>query len=309
MKPRALSPTIPGSTTDRTGTQGIQRRAVAAIRRRFAGLRAEVLAIFERIPRLALNDEVFGRIAYAFTPAQMAATSLNLAEALQRWIADAREPSALNWFTAYQAEAAQAGAAQSAANLTRLSAAYAASRTLAEVVTSEPYRLRATLAQFRNLDHWTALAAEQKSELSNIITKAVIDGKNPRAVRKEIIERLGVSEKRAYSYAQTEITNTLRDARIAEKQEAEEELGLSLGLLWTSALLPSTRPWHASRNGSVYTTEEVRQFYSERGNKFRCHCGLTECLLDEDGKPVLSDTARATFKRERESWDRTRKPR
>jgi len=309
MKPRALSPTIPGTTTDRTGTQGIQRRAVAAIRRRFAGLRAEVLAIFERIPRIALNEDQFGHTLYSFTAEQIAATSLNLAEAVQRWIADAREPSALNWFTVYQSEAAQAGAAQSAANLTRLSATYAASRTLAEVVTSEPYRLRATLAQFRNLDHWTALAAEQKSELSSIITKAVIDGKNPRAVRKEIMDRLGVSETRAYGYAQTEITNTLRDARIAEKQEAEDELGLSLGLLWTSALLPTTRPWHASRNGSVYTTEEVKAFYSERGNKYRCHCGITEVLLDEDGQPVLSDTARATFKRERESWDRTRKPR
>ena len=310
MKPRAQSPTIPGNPLDRTGTGGIQRRAMADIRRRFAGLLAEVLAIFERIPRYTVNqDATFGRWAYGMTPEQMQATSLALAEALARWLEAGRLPADMHWFTGYQADAAQAGAAQSAANLTRIVPAYAAARNLGQIVTSQPYRTRAALAATRNLDHWTGLSSQAKSELSGIITRAVIDGKNPRSVRKEIMERLGVSETRAYSYAQTEITNTLRDARMAEKQEAEDALGLNLGLLWTSALLPTTRPLHASRNGKVYTDEQVKEFYSRDGNKYRCHCGLTECLLDEDGNPVISDKARETFKRERETWEKTKKPR
>ena len=147
MKPRALSPTIPGNTSDRTGSGGIQRRAFAAIRQRFAGLRAEVLAIFERIPRVALNEEDFGRTAYQFTPEQIAATGLAIAEALSLWISGGRDPANQAWFAVYQADAAQMGAAQSAANLTRLSATYAAARSLQTIVTSEPYRTRALLAQ------------------------------------------------------------------------------------------------------------------------------------------------------------------
>ena len=195
------------------------------------------------------------------------------------------------------------------ANLQRLSGAYAAARSLEQVVFSEPYATRVALAQIRSYEHWTSLSAGMRSELSQIIGRAVADGKNPRAVRKEIMERLGVGETRAYGYAQTEITNTLRDARMAEKADAEERFGLSMGLLWTSALLPTTRPWHASRSGRVFDEAEVKAFYAVNGNRFRCHCSIVEVLLDEDGAPILTDRAREQFKRERETWARTRKPR
>ena len=308
-KKPARSPRIPGTSTDRTGSAGILRRANAAIRARFAGLLKEALAIFARVRVLSTNAEDFGRTVYMMTPDEAAATSYALQQALDRWILDGRTAAETFWWSAYVSDAASAGTVQSVANLTALSRAYAGARTLQTIAFSQPYRPRVALAQIRSYDHWTGLAAGQRAELSQIIGRAVADGRNPRAVRKEITERLGVSERQAYSYAQTDITNTLRDARMAEKAAAEEEFGLNLGLLWTSALLPMTRPWHASRNGKVYTTEQVQQFYSERGNKYRCHCGITECLLDEDGRPILSDAAKATFKRERASWERTRKPR
>ncbi len=307
----APSPIIPGSTTDRTGGAGILRRANAAIRARFAGLLRDVLATFDRIRVLRVNDGEgdFGRVLYALTPEEMAATVQALQDALERWIASGRDQASRHWFAGYEAEAAQLGTGQSVTNLTRLSPAYAASRSLEQVVFSEAYATRVALAQIRSYDHWTSLTAGMRSELSQIIGRAVADGKNPRAVRREIVERLGVSEARAYSYAQTEVTNTLRDARMAEMEDAEERFGLRMALLWTSALLPSTRPWHASRNGKTYTREEVRAFYSVNGNRYRCHCGITECLLDEDGRPILTDRARQQFKREREAWERTRKPR
>lgn len=310
MTRRAPNPIIPGSTTERTGSGGILRRANAAIRARFAGLLRDVLEIFGRIRTIELNEASdFGRILYALTPEEMAAVVEALRQSLERRIIAGREPRDVFWFNAYQAEAAQLGTAQTVANLSRLSEAYAAARTLQQVVFSEPYATRVALAQIRSYEHWTSLSAGMQSELSQIIGRAVADGKNPRAVRKEIMQRLGVSETRAYSYAQTEITNTLRDARMAEKADAEERFGLRMGLLWTSALLPMTRPWHASRNGRVYTEQEVKDFYSRDGNKYRCHCGITECLLDEDDRPILTDRARAQFKRERENWERTRKPR
>jgi len=306
-KPPIKSPIIVGSTTERTGSAGILRRAVAAIRARFAGLLREVLAIFGAVQ--TLQAEGIERTLYAMTPQQMEALSAELGRALDRWIASGRDPASVFWWSAFVSEAAQTGTAQSVANITRLSPSYAAARSLQQVVYSEPYRNRVAMAQIKSYEHWTGLSAGVKSELSQIITRAVADGKNPRAVRKEIMERLGVSERQAYSYAQTDITDTLRQARWAEKDAAEEEFGLSLGLLWTSALLPMTRPWHASRNGRVYTTAEVRDFYSRDGNRYRCHCGQTECLLDDAGRPMLSDAAKATFRRERENWARTKKPR
>ena len=133
--------------------------------------------------------------------------------------------------------------------------------------------------------------SEMRAELAQIIGRAVVDGKNPRAVRTEIAERLEVSRGRALGYAQTDITDTLRQARMAEADHAREEFGLGIGLLWTSALLPTTRPTHAARHRKVYTSAQVKAFYAVNGNRYRCHCSITECLLDEDGMRLLGEMA------------------
>jgi uncharacterized protein with gpF-like domain len=303
-------PIVPGNIRDRTGTAGILRRAIAQINRRFAGLRRDVLAIWDGVRTLEVNDaSTMVRTIYAMTPEEMAATSQALQEALARWIASEREPAHSFWWSVYDTEASQAGAAQSVTNLSRLSPAYGAARSLQQVVFSAPYRNRVSMAQIKSYEHWTGLSAGMRSELSQIIGRAVVDGKNPRAVRTEIAERLGVSRAKAAQYAQTDITDTLRQARIAEAEHAEQEFGLRIGMLWTSALIPTTRPWHASRNGRVYSADQVRVFYGERGNRYNCHCATTECLLDEDGKPILTKRLRETMAGELATWrKRTGKP-
>lgn len=305
MKPaRARNPIRPGTTKDRTGAAGILRRCVAQIGRRWAGLTAEVLAIFERIPRYAVNEAAseFGRVLYGLTPQELAATAQALQDALDRWITDGREAKHVLWYEPFQAEAAQLGSAQSAANLGQLSTTYAAARSLRDIVFSEPYRNRVAMAQIKSYEHWTGLTQGMRSELSQIIGRAVVDGKAPRAVRKEIVERLDVSKSKALQYAQSDITDTLRQARMAEKDQAEADFRLSLGLLWTSALIPTTRPWHASRNGKVFTSAEVKAFYSVNGNVYSCHCAVTECLLDDDGKPILTPGLKAAMAKEKAEW-------
>lgn len=302
-KPRR-NPAIPGTPSDRTGSSGLLRRALAEIGRRWDGLQRDVLAVFDGIRSYQVNDgEELARTIYGLTPEEMAATSQALRDALDRWVASGREPAHTMWWSPFDAEAAHLGTAQAVANLTNLSETYAAARNLAQVVYSEAYRNRVAMAQIKSYDHWTGLAAEVRADLSQIIGRAVVDGKNQKAVRTEIANRLGVSKSRAEGYAQTDITDTLRQARWAENDYATETLGLNLGLLWTSALLPTTRPTHAARNGKVYTTQEVRDFYSKDGNRYRCHCSQTDCLLDEDDKPILSDALKKTMREQREAWE------
>jgi SPP1 gp7 family putative phage head morphogenesis protein len=132
----------------------------------------------------------------------------------------------------------------------------------------------------------------------------VVDGKNPRAVVTEIAESLEVSRSKARQFAQTDITDTLRQAKIAEDQAAEDDLGIKTGLLWTSAFKPTTRPWHASRSGKVYSRDEVQAFYERDGNRYNCFCAVTTCLLDAAGKPILTDGLRSKMRAEREAWQR-----
>jgi len=269
MRAATPNPITSGNLKDRTGAAGIQRRASAEIRRRWTGLQKDVLAAFDGIQTLAVNDT--SKTLYMLTPEQMQSLSIELQAALARWIADGRDPAHIAWWSGYVQESSQLGAAQSVANLTQLSASYAASRALETVIYSVPYKNRLSMAQIKSQDHWTSLAAKQRADLTGIIGRAVVDGKNPKAVRTEIMEKLEVGRARAALYGQTDITNTLREARQAEADYAKDELGLKIALLWTSALLPSTRQWHAARNGKVYTTDEVKQFYSVNGNRYNCY--------------------------------------
>lgn len=295
------NPIIFGTPKDRTGSVAIIRKASADIERRYAGLLADVLALFDGIQVYGLNKEV-GGFLYGLTPEQMAALSDELAAALERWIAAGKDPANLFWWDAYVQESAHMGTAQSVANLSNLSAAYASTRTLEAVIYSTPYKTRLGMAQVKSYEHWRGLAATQRAELSQIIGRAVVDGKNPKAVKKEIAERMGVSKEKALSYAQTDITDTLRQARMAESDYAEESLGLKIGMLWTSAFKPTTRAWHASRSGRVYTSDEVRAFYADGGNRYNCYCACTECLLDEDGKPILTKKLQSSMANERKAW-------
>lgn len=299
----ASNPIIPGSNQDRTGTLSILRRAVREINRRWAGLQADVLAIFSAIPVYAINAGEQELVRYGLTAEQMARLSAELQAAVERWIDDGRDPANLFWWSQYVAETQQFGTAQTVANLGNLSPAYAAARSIEMVIYSEPYVQRLAMAQFKSYEHWTGLAAQQKSELAQIIGQAVVDGSNPRAVAETIKERLGVSLSKAKSYAQSDITDTLRQARWAESEQAQQDFGIRIGLLWTSALLPTTRPWHASRHGRIYTTAEVKAFYSRNGEKYNCHCSTTEALLDADGRPILTPKLRAKMQGEKTKWD------
>lgn len=35
-----------------------------------------------------------------------------------------------------------------------------------------------------------------------------------------------------------------------------------------------------------------------------CHCAQTECLLDAEGRPILTDALKATMAKERATWER-----
>jgi hypothetical protein len=299
----ARSPIIPGTTRDRTGAGGILRRAGASVRRRFELIERDVIAAFDRIPVYTLNDERSPEVRYGLSPATLQGIATELQITLDRWLLDGtRSVEHAFWWDSFVEQSAQLGTVQTMTNLANLSPAYAAARTLTQVLFSPPYLERIATAKFKSYEHWTGLAAEQRAALAQLIGQAVADGQSPRVARRAIADRLGVGLSKALAYAQSDITDTLRMARVAEAEAAEAELGLRTALLWTSALIPTTRPWHASRHGRVYTPAEVRAFYADRGNRYACRCATTECLLDEDGAPILSKKLRSTMANERKTW-------
>ncbi len=89
-------------------------------------------------------------------------------------------------------------------------------------------------------------------------TDAVACRVNSRETASVISKRLDVSMSKAKTIAQTEQVGALWQTQWNETDWAGDRLGLNIGLMWLSALKPTTRSWHASRHGKVYTTEQVR---------------------------------------------------
>lgn len=186
-------------------------------------------------------------------------------------------------------------------NLSVQSQVYASQTTLQQLLSSPGHLNQVAAARLTTFSDWKVISDTARGDLTNIITDAVARGVSPRDTSQVISKRLDVSMSKAKTIAQTEQVGALRQAQWNETDWAADRLGLNTGLLWLSALKPSTRAWHASRHGKVYTTEEVRDFYSEMKNRANCYCSQIPVLLTDDGQ-IYNEGLADKLAAERKKW-------
>ncbi|HBM2731523.1 TPA: phage head morphogenesis protein [Enterobacter hormaechei subsp. xiangfangensis] len=186
-------------------------------------------------------------------------------------------------------------------NLSVQSQVYASQTTLQQLLSSPGYLNQIAAARLTTFSDWKVISDTARGDLTNIITDAVARGVNPRETASVISKRLDVSMSKAKNIAQTEQVGALRQAQWNETDWAADRLGLSTGLLWLSALKPTTRWWHAAEHGKVKTTDWVREFYSRDGNKYHCYCGQIPVLLNDDGS-IFNEGLEEKLKKERQQW-------
>jgi len=205
------------------------------------------------------------------------------------------------WAMDYVVAEAQRGTLETFNNLSQQSQSYASQTTLQQLLSSPGHLNQIVSARLTTFSDWKAISDAARADLTGIITDAVARGVNPRETASVISKRLDVSMSRAKAIAQTEQVGALRQAQWNETDWAADRLGLNNGLLWLSALKPTTRTWHASRHGKVYTTEEVRDFYAENGNRYNCYCSQIPVLLSDDGS-IFNKGLADKLTKERNSW-------
>ena len=186
-------------------------------------------------------------------------------------------------------------------NLAAQSAVYDERTSLAQLLTSRPFQQLLSVAENTSYYDWKSLGDNTKKDLANVIKTAIGQGVSTKEAARLIRKRLDVSKSNARRIAQTELLGVYRDARLQESERAQKDYGLNIKLLWTSALIPTTRPWHASRHGKYYTEQQVRDFYAEFKNKVNCYCAQTETLFLE-GEPQLSKASQNKMKKEKAAW-------
>lgn len=222
-----------------------------------------------------------GKFIYDMTPQELA----ELLEAVQAILDDYLLEGGENnqWAMDYVVAEAQRGTLEAFNNLSQQSQVYASQTTLQQLLSSPGHLNQIASARLTTFSDWKAISDAARADLTGIITDAVARGVNPGETASVISKRLDVSMSRAKNIAQTEQVGALRQAQWNETDWAADRLGLNTGLLWLSALKPTTRSWHASRHGKVYTTEEVRDFYAVNGNRYNCYCSQIPVLLNDDG--------------------------
>ena len=240
-----------------------------------------------------------GTYVYDMTAAQLA----DLLQIVQTILDDALNDGGSQnlWALDYVAAEYERGTQQAYTNLSVQSPVYASQTTLSQLLSSPAYQNQIAAATLTTFSDWKVISDTARGDLTNIITDAVARGVNPRETASVISKRLDVSMSKAKTIAQTEQVGALRQAQWNETDWAADRLGMNTGLLWLSALKPTTRAWHQARHGKVYTTEEVRDFYAENGNRYNCYCAQVPVLLDDDGK-LFNEGLAEKLAAERKAW-------
>lgn len=205
------------------------------------------------------------------------------------------------WALNYVSAEYERGTLNAFTNLSVQSQTYASQTTLVQLLSSPAYQNQIASAYISTYSDWKGISDAARADLANVIADSIGRGINPRETAGIVSKRLDVSMAKAKNIAQTEQVGALRQAQWNETDWAADKLGLNTGLLWLSALKTTTRAWHASRHGKVFTTEEVRDFYAESGNRYNCYCSQIPVLLNDDGS-IFNEGLADKLVKERKSW-------
>lgn len=205
------------------------------------------------------------------------------------------------WALDYVAAEYERGTQQAFTNLSVQSPVYASQTTLQVLLSSPAYQNQIASAYISTYSDWKGISDSARADLANVIADAIGRGINPRETASIVSKRLDVSMSRAKNIAQTEQVGALRQAQWNETDWAADRLGMNTGLLWLSALKPTTREWHRAVHGKVFTTKEVRDFYAENGNRYNCYCAQVPALLNDDGS-IFNKGLAERLAKEREQW-------
>ena len=311
QKTKVGTPVVPRSKVDPTRSAKQVTAMFRGIEERYLGIKRALKALFDQRltgrerevnshnwqflchdhgEDMRLYQVNVGKFIYDMSAQELADLLEAVQSILDDYLLDGGEQNL--WAMDYVVAEAQRGTLEAFNNLSQQSQVYASQKTLQQLLSSPGYLNQISAARLTTFSDWKVISDTARGDLANIITDAVARGVNPRETASVISKRLDVSMSKAKTIAQTEQVGALRQAQWNETDWAADRLGVNTG---------TTRTWHASRHGKVYTTEEVRDFYAENGNRYNCYCSQIPVLLNDDGS-IFNEGLEEKLKKERISW-------
>lgn len=305
---------------DPTQQAGREKRAYADFRRRLKAIYAEIneTVIGVLRPReVALNGArsyILNRDAfyyYELDRSQLDNLDAIIAEIIDR-IMMQRKGQHEVWMEEYTAQAYQQGTGYAWASLGVQSEIYSrAYSDLAYVLMTPEYRNRIGIVTSRTFNDMRGFTDELAATTRRILGDTIANGESPRVAAQKLngylVDTEGTQKKaasRAATIARTELGVAYRSAVMDESMRTSQALGLVTKLMWVSALMATTRQWHADRHGKLYTREEVAEFYGKNSNAINCRCSTAPIIVDEKGE-AFAKSIFTKMEKQRERWEAT----
>jgi SPP1 gp7 family putative phage head morphogenesis protein len=273
---------------DPTGQAGRRTRAKADIAKRVRELRDQVLDILYSIPvqSIQVNKTTY---RYDANPDRIDSLFDELLGIFYQ-VLELNQPRRAWFFNDYLGPAWQQGTAQAFERIKTLAEAavpdVGEAMQLDSVLSSPEYTSRFEIISARAFENMKGFAGQAAQELGGILGRGVAMGESPRTIARDIRRKFKqVEGYRAERIARTEVNNAYTEARYETNRDARDRLGLDVMVMHVSALVPNTRPTHASRHGRLYTLEQQRSWWSEGSQKINCLCSTVEVILI-DGEPT-----------------------
>lgn len=280
---------------DPTRQGGNRRKAEKELIRRLTGAQAEIkqyLLSLQTTKRQVPdgNSLLLNREIYEYQTDSYAQLRQLIAQTISKWLELGGTGKPPKWFFDAQIMAAyDSGASETIATIALLLALLPTKRTLIDVsfesiVVTYGYRQRQQYSFEQSYTSVQKLGNDIAADVVRTVSEQVDSGMSPVTLAAASALVFAKARKRAKLIAENEINNAFRAAKEKEAKELAAALGLNIKLLHRSALLPTTRAWHASRHGHIYTIPEQALWWSQDANSINCHCSVIEVIVDESGK-------------------------
>jgi len=184
------------------------------------------------------------------------------------------------------------------------------STQLEQILFSRGYQSRVALVKARVFEGMRGLTDVTRADLSEVLGRGMATGKGVRELTGDVMNRIGVSHRRAQRIVRTEILNAHRTASASETDELNADVYSDsdwvMMSLWFSARAPTTRPSHLSRHGRTFTTDEVREFYSVNANAINCLCNQSVILVNIKTGEILQEKLLERMEKQRKQAQKAR---
>lgn len=152
------------------------------------------------------------------------------------------------------------------------------------VLSSQRYLQELRRVYIDNFQIVKSLSDTTANQVIGVINSGMRAGLTPTEIAGQITERFDVAQSSAKRIAHTEVNRAYNEAIMRATKQAEEISGLKALVRHISALLPTTRSWHAARHMNVYEVEQQRAWWQNEW--YNCYCTVATVLVDNNGNYI-----------------------